>query len=110
MSRKSKENRIGFTKVDKVLRGIIKNLENPQKLQEAHLFELWHSLIDPEVKKRAVPERLYGKTLYVRVSEPIWAHELTLNYRSRILDLLQKEVGKEHLTDIRFHAGHSFNQ
>lgn len=110
MSRKSKDNRIGFTKVDKVLRGIIKNLENPQKLQEAHLFELWHSLADPEVKKHAIPERLYGKTLYVRASEPIWAHELALNHRSKILDLLQKQVGEENLIDIRFHAGRIFNQ
>ncbi|MBI4971136.1 MAG: DUF721 domain-containing protein [Candidatus Omnitrophica bacterium] len=110
MSRKLKDKKVGFTKVEKVVRGIIKTLESPQKLQEAYLFELWNNLVDPEVKKRASPERLYGKTLYVKVKEPMWAHEMTLNHRTRILEILQREVGKENLNDIRFHAGNTFNR
>ena len=108
MSRKFKGQNPGFTKVEKVIRGLIKNLESPQKLQEAYLFELWDRLVDADVKKRAVPERLYGKVLYVVVGDPMWAHELALNQRTKILDLFQREIGKENLTDIRFHAGNKF--
>ncbi|GEM_PF-2747653 len=106
MSRKFKGQKEGFTKVDKVLHGIFKNLENPQKLQEAHIFDLWEKMVDPEIKRKAQPDRLYGKKLYIKTPEPLWAHELTLNYRQKILELLQKETGKENLTDIAFYAGH----
>ena len=59
-------------------------------------------LADPAVKKKAAPHRLYGKRLYVRVNDSMWAHELTLTYRSKILALLQDRVGKENLEDVHF--------
>ncbi|MBI4398150.1 MAG: DUF721 domain-containing protein [Candidatus Omnitrophica bacterium] len=105
MSRKSKDAPRGFAKAGQVLRGIFKELENPRRLREAHLFGLWEQIASAEIKKRARPERLAGTTLYVAVSEPVWAFELALKYRRMLLAAFQREVGKENLTDIVFHAG-----
>lgn len=105
MIRKSRDKNSGFTQVSQVVRSIIKNLEKPQKLQEAHLFELWKNLVDPEVGRRATPKRLCGRKLYIHVSQPHWAHELTLNYKNKILVMLQEKVGKENLEDIQFLVG-----
>ena len=102
MRRKLRSEFRDITPVKKVSKGILNQLKNPQKIQEAYLFELWETLADPEVKRKAVPHRLYGKRLYVRVNDSMWAHELTLTYRSKILALLQDRVGKENLEDVHF--------
>jgi len=105
MRRKFKKQRVGFIPVDKVVKGIIKTLENPQKLQQAHLFDLWETLVDEEVKKHATPKKLFGKKLYVSVDDPARAHQFIMQHRMKILSLLQQKVGKENLKDITFQAG-----
>ncbi len=105
MRRKSKGKNIGFTPVNQVVKGVLKSLENPQKQQEAYLFDLWNKLVDEKVRKHASPKKLFGKKLYVRVDDPVWAHELILRYKNEILTAFQKEVGKENIVDIQFQVG-----
>lgn len=105
MSRKSGKFSSDFSPVKKIIHGVIKSLENPGKLREAALFQLWKERVPLEIQKRAMPERLYGKKLYVGVGEAVWVHELNLKYRKEILEMFRREVGEENLEDIYFHIG-----
>ncbi len=63
---------------------------------------LWPSIVGEEIAKRAVPEVLRGKTLIVKVSDPIWAQELSFQKQVLLSRLNKAMSGHGFVHDIRF--------
>ena len=64
----------------------------------------WKDAVGEALARRARPESVRGKTLYVRVDSSALAHELTLLKR-QVLDRLSRSLGAPLLEDMRTRTG-----
>jgi predicted nucleic acid-binding Zn ribbon protein len=64
----------------------------------------WKDAVGEALARRARPEAVRGKTLYVRVDSSALAHELTLLKR-QVLDKLTRALGGPLVADLRTRTG-----
>lgn len=64
----------------------------------------WEEAVGPLLGRRARPEALRGKTLFVRVDNSALAHELTL-LRVQVVEKLNRAVGLPIATELRTRVG-----
>lgn len=70
----------------------------------AAIATAWRRTVGGRVARRALPLRLRGETLHVRVATSAWLHELQMLGPS-ILERLQLEPGCDRIRRLRFEVG-----
>ena len=74
-------------------------LETP--LQQKRLVEAWPIVAGPVVARYTLNTYIYNQTLYVRLSNPALRSDLSMR-RKELTEQLNKYVGNQVITDIRF--------
>lgn len=75
------------------------------KAAEYEAFQFWPDVVGPEIAKISMPEKLLRKrVLVVRVIDPVWVQELSLQ-KAEILDRMNALGVGAVIEDIRFVAG-----
>jgi predicted nucleic acid-binding Zn ribbon protein len=74
-------------------------LEMP--LQQKRLVEAWPKIAGPVVARYTLNTYIYNQTLYVRLSNPALRSDLSMR-RKELTEQLNKYVGNQVITDIRF--------
>ena len=74
-------------------------LEMP--LQQKRLVEAWPIVAGPVVARYTLNTYIYNQTLYVRLSNPALRSDLSMR-RKELTEQLNKYVGNQVITDIRF--------
>ena len=64
----------------------------------------WHRMAGARLGKHTRPERVRGRSLFVRVASAPWANELSY-IRASLLERLQASRGAEWIDDLRFTIG-----
>lgn len=67
-------------------------------------LDLWKEVVDERVGKNAQAVKISNRTLYLSVSSPAWAQELSF-LKKQIIERFNKKAGSEVINDIRFKAG-----
>jgi len=71
------------------------------KIDEMRIIDSWKSVVGPMIERHTTSINLKGKTLYVKMDSSALRNELIMA-RSKVVKSLNKEVGREVLTDIVF--------
>lgn len=72
---------------------------------EADAVDLWPRVVDKEAGENSQAVIVKGGTLYVTVSSPVWAQQLSLKRRELVDSLNAALGGGEILKDIKFRSG-----
>ncbi len=92
-------------RVDSIIGGSLSFPGIGAKIREYKARKAWGEVVGPAIQKRAVPDKLIGKTLYCNVSTSPWMTEL--NYQKlSIMEKLNSKLGAVTITEIVFKHGH----
>jgi predicted nucleic acid-binding Zn ribbon protein len=74
-----------------------------QEVSPLHkVLEIWEGVVGQDVARHASPLGLRKHTLHVVVDSSVWAAELSGFHRGRILNALNKALGRVEIEQLRF--------
>jgi hypothetical protein len=91
--------------IGEILRKVLKKKNIPHNSTDRRLLNLWTRAVGPQIASRTLPEAVRRGTLYVRVSAPVWLHQLQFlkeEILSKVNELLS---GKEEIHSLFFAIG-----
>lgn len=59
-----------------ILQEILKKRNIPHSSTDRRLLDVWNRAVGPVIAAQTHPDRIKGGTLFVRVSAPVWLHQL----------------------------------
>lgn len=59
-----------------ILRKILKKKNIPSGGTDKRLLDLWRRAVGPQIAAQTLPDNIKRGTLFVRVSSPVWMHQL----------------------------------
>jgi hypothetical protein len=83
---------------------VLARLGGQGRALEFRVFDCYTRVVGDMLRDRTTPDRLAGKTLFVRVSSSALAHEVTL-LRGEILAKIAVELGPGAVTELRTRVG-----
>ncbi len=83
---------------------VVARLGGDERGLEQRVSLAWKDAVGEALARRARPESVRGKTLYVRVDSSALAHELTLLKR-QVLERLSRSLGGPLVEDMRTRTG-----
>ena len=90
--------------IGEILRKILKKKNIPYSATDRRLLDLWTRAVGPQIAARTLPETLKRGTLYIRVSAPVWLHQLQF-LKEEILRKFNELSGKEEIRSLFFSIG-----
>lgn len=93
------------SKVEAIIGGSMSFPGLSGKIREYKVRKVWADTVGTAISRRAVPDRLIGKTLYCKVSTAPWMTELSYQKRV-IMEGLNSRLGSIVVTEIIFKHGH----
>lgn len=87
-----------------ILQKILKKRNIPHTSTDRHLLDLWRRAVGPRIAAQTHPETLKRGTLFVRVSEPVWLHQLQF-MKEEILGRFNERSGKDPVRALFFTIG-----
>lgn len=88
-------------RVGDILKDVLSEQDLDNKLYELQALEVWPKIVGPMINRSTVERRVVDGVLFLRIASAPIRQELSLN-RTSLLSMLNKAVGKDVLTDIRF--------
>lgn len=84
---------------------IMPDVINDLNLKESFFIEnikdMWESYVGRTLSVHSVPDRIFKKTLFVKVDHSAYANELSL-HSNTILNSLKRDIGPEFIYNIKF--------
>jgi hypothetical protein len=87
-----------------VLQKILKKRNIPHTPTDRRLTDLWRRAVGPQIALQTHPETLKRGTLYVRVSAPVWMHQLQF-LKEEILARLGEMTDADSIRSLKFSIG-----
>lgn len=81
--------------------GFLKAYNLKSKFNETYLVTYWEKIMGVSIAQRTEKIYISKGTLYLRISSSPLAQELLLA-KTKLISLLNKEIGEEIITDVRF--------
>jgi hypothetical protein len=90
--------------IGEILRKVLKKKNIPHTATDRRLLDLWTRAVGPQIAARTLPETVKRGTLYVRVSAPVWLHQLQF-LKEEILGKVHELSGNEEIRTLFFSIG-----
>jgi predicted nucleic acid-binding Zn ribbon protein len=90
-----------ITGIDNLLQALVADRNWAVALNRHRLFDFWAEAVGREVAAHARPKVIRKQVLHVEVTDSVWMQQLHLQ-KSMLLDALNRRLGPDGLTDIRF--------
>jgi hypothetical protein len=87
-----------------ILQKILKKRNIPLAPTDRHLLNTWRRAVGPQIAAQTHPDAVKRKTLFVRVSAPVWLHQLQF-MKEEILGRINELYGKEEVRGLHFAIG-----
>lgn len=87
-----------------ILRKILKKRNIPHAGTDRRLLEIWRRAVGPQIAAQTHPDSLKGGTLFVRVSAPVWMHQLQF-LKEEIIDKMNELAGSGSVKGLFFSVG-----
>jgi hypothetical protein len=90
--------------IGEILRKVLKKRNIPHTATDRRLLDLWTRAVGPQIAARTLPETVKRGSLYVRVSAPVWLHQLQF-LKEEILGKVHELSGNEEIRTLFFSIG-----
>jgi hypothetical protein len=90
--------------IGEILPKILKKKNIPGATADRRLLGFWTRAVGPQIAAQTYPETVKRGTLYVRVSAPVWLHQLQF-LKEEILLKFNELSGKEEIRSLFFSIG-----
>ena len=87
-----------------ILGKILKKRNIPHTPTDRRLLDTWRRAVGPQIAAQTHPDTLKRGVLFVRVSAPVWMHQLQF-MKEEILDRVRELSGPEEVRSLRFCIG-----
>jgi hypothetical protein len=87
-----------------ILLKILKKRNIPHTTTDRRLNDLWTRAVGPQIAARTLPETVKRGTLHVRVSAPVWLHQLQF-LKEEILQKFNELSGNEEIRNLYLSIG-----
>jgi predicted nucleic acid-binding Zn ribbon protein len=87
-----------------ILGKILKKRNIPHTSTDRRLLDIWRRAVGPQIAAQTHPDTLKRGVLFVRVSAPVWMHQLQF-MREEILDRIRVLTVPEEVRNLRFCIG-----
>jgi hypothetical protein len=87
-----------------ILQKILKKRNIPHTSTDRYLLNTWRRAVGPQIAAQTHPDTLKRGTLFVRVSAPVWLHQLQF-MKEEILGKINELFGKEEVRGLFFTIG-----
>ena len=87
-----------------ILQKILKKRNIPHTSTDRYLLNIWKRAVGPQIAAQTHPDTLKRGTLFVRVSAPVWLHQLQF-MKEEILGKVNELHGKEEVRGLFFTIG-----
>jgi hypothetical protein len=107
MRKAAMRKRISLSKpemIGEILRKVLKRRNIPHTATDRRLLDLWRRAVGPQIAARTLPDTVKRGALYVRVSAPVWLHQLQF-LKEEILQKLNELSGKDEIRSLFFSIG-----
>jgi predicted nucleic acid-binding Zn ribbon protein len=91
-----------FVAAPAILKKVLKRYGLSNRVDEYAFVAKWHEIVGVEVAKRAKPERVSNGILFIRVTDSIWAQELSLRSEKIISRVNQFLTSPKTIHSLRF--------
>lgn len=88
-----------FQHIGSAIQELLKSYQIKNKFDEANLVISWERMVGKPVAKRTKRIFMKNRVLFVELDSPAMKHDLNL-HKGQILEVFQKEFGKEMLGEI----------
>ena len=99
--RKRKKN---LQRLGDVLQKTLKGLKISRNFTDQNILNAWNKAVGPQISAQTHLDKLRKDTLFVKVSNSIWMHQLQF-MKLDIIDKTNKILGKEMIKNIYFSIG-----
>ena len=90
-----------FKSLDSILKKLMRDIGIDQKIEQSRAIIIWPKIVGKRIAEVSKPEKVVNGILFVRVKSAVWRSELVF-MKYKILNKLEKELGKNVVNDIRF--------
>lgn len=72
------------------------------RFEENLAIAFWDASVGKDVAQHTSPKKVVQGTMFVKVDEDVWRHELAF-YKHQIIQDINEKVGKKAITEIKFY-------
>jgi hypothetical protein len=87
-----------------ILQKILKKRNIPHTSTDRHLLNTWRRAVGPQIAAQTSPDTVKRGTLFVRVSAPVWLHQLQF-MKEEILSKFNELCGRQEVHGLYFTIG-----
>lgn len=90
--------------VGDILQETLKRRNLPIDCRNQEIVTGWEKIVGPVISQQTKPEKIRNKTLYLKVSSPIWMQQLQF-MKPELIEKVNAALGKEAVHNIFFNVG-----
>ena len=91
-------------RIKRVLNATLRKLGLEKRIKECAILSFWNDAVGESIALHTKPIKVYDGRMTVLVESPSWTQELTF-LKNRIMERLNKSIGREIVKDIYFKIG-----
>jgi hypothetical protein len=90
--------------VGDILQDTLRRRNIPINCRDQEILAGWEKTVGPVISQQTRPEKIRDKTLYLKVSSPIWMQQLQF-MKSELIEKVNAVLGKDVIGNIFFNVG-----
>lgn len=90
-----------ITDINTVLKNFTSDPQINSKLKKFSIFNHWPEIVGKEIADKTKPQKVFKGILYISVTTPTWANELSMMSR-QLKDRINDFIGEPVIKDLRF--------
>lgn len=91
-------------RIKRILNATLRKLGLEKRIKECAILSFWNEAVGESIALHTKPLKVYNGRMTVLVESPSWTQELTF-LKNRIMERLNKSIGREIVKDIYFKIG-----
>ena len=91
-------------RIKRILNAILRKLGLEKRIKECAILSFWNDAVGENIALHTKPLKVYDGRMTVLVESSSWTQELTF-LKNRIIERLNRSIGKEVIKDIYFKIG-----
>jgi len=101
---RKKNSQTKLQRIDEILSRALKKRRVPFRSEDRRLLDIWLKAAGPQIASQCRPESLRRDVLFVKVSSPVWMHQLHF-LKGELIEKVNALMEKTSVKDIRFSIG-----
>jgi predicted nucleic acid-binding Zn ribbon protein len=87
--------------ISSILDDYVSDSELGKKLKKFSIFNHWEDIVGKEINRKTRPQKLFKGILYIYVSDPGWANELSM-MSEQLIERINSFIGEKIISQLRF--------